>query len=524
MNQSKLPRQTLFQQAIACVGALSIGALSLSASGCRSVDNAQVDVLERHSREQEDYIYELEDYLLEYSEKLRDCRCNNPQHAASSAPAFTSDPAFSSQSTPSDSPTPTKGSRPPLAEPELADDTPMHIDDNDLPEPTPAESVPEEAIPTPEPIERGSIEPEPIEPQPIIPEEMEVPDFEIEPTSSTQATRSQRVATTTRGGGNRLLIPDPANYASAEETLDGETGEPETERAQFVVRADAERTEQYQSPMDNQEEPQRLVADHLKVRRLLRGPGEELEANAEGLLVVVEALTDVNEPVDAVGELSVMVLTAAENSPSGEQQRFQRWDFTADEAAAAWQSTSLGDGLHLELPISRGQLPSEPLELWVRLVREDGSKLLTKLPFRQPELATLAEVESELFADDGASRQEFAAQDNQLFELAEHEVPTDVEGQYEGIQYDGNVVQAFASEPIDNGETSTSQWRNSKAARTNPEPGGYASTKDRRIARWSPGKPMANSTSTTIVNPLRESPTESKPSSAPSATRWKPFD
>ena len=44
------------------------------ASGCRAVDNAQVDVLERELRQQEDYIYELEDYLMEYSEKLRQCR------------------------------------------------------------------------------------------------------------------------------------------------------------------------------------------------------------------------------------------------------------------------------------------------------------------------------------------------------------------------------------------------------------------------------------------------------------------
>src|SRR5687768_8217726 len=49
--------------------------LALAAlAGCRNLDNAQVDVLERELRQQEDYIYELEDYLVEYSEKLRQAR------------------------------------------------------------------------------------------------------------------------------------------------------------------------------------------------------------------------------------------------------------------------------------------------------------------------------------------------------------------------------------------------------------------------------------------------------------------
>ena len=51
-----------------CLGAV------IYTPGCRAVDNAQVDVLERDLRQQEDYIYELEDYLMQYSEKLRQCR------------------------------------------------------------------------------------------------------------------------------------------------------------------------------------------------------------------------------------------------------------------------------------------------------------------------------------------------------------------------------------------------------------------------------------------------------------------
>ncbi|HYO24636.1 MAG TPA: hypothetical protein VEQ85_06760, partial [Lacipirellulaceae bacterium] len=61
--------------------------MAAALSGCRAVDNAQVDVIERELRQQEDYIYELEDYLMEYSEKLRECRaCQTPLQSGAPAP------------------------------------------------------------------------------------------------------------------------------------------------------------------------------------------------------------------------------------------------------------------------------------------------------------------------------------------------------------------------------------------------------------------------------------------------------
>ena len=55
--------------------AVAAGAACLpGAQRCRHIDNAQVDVLESELRKQEDYIYELEEYLMEYSEKLRQAR------------------------------------------------------------------------------------------------------------------------------------------------------------------------------------------------------------------------------------------------------------------------------------------------------------------------------------------------------------------------------------------------------------------------------------------------------------------
>ena len=55
-------------------------------------------------------------------------------------------------------------------------------------------------------------------------------------------------------------------------------------------------------------------------------------------------------------------------------KRVDRWDFTAEETQAAWQSSQLGDGLHLELPLATGPLPEGPLELWARLVNADGDE------------------------------------------------------------------------------------------------------------------------------------------------------
>ena len=70
-------------------------------------------------------------------------------------------------------------------------------------------------------------------------------------------------------------------------------------------------------------------------------------------------------------------------------KRVDRWDFTAEETQAAWQSSQLGDGLHLELPLGETVLPEGPLELWVRLVNAEGKKLLTRLPFAVGDLQPL---------------------------------------------------------------------------------------------------------------------------------------
>ncbi len=48
--------------------ALMLGVFLLAAVGCRTTRDNQFDILERELRSQEFYIYELEDYVVEYSE------------------------------------------------------------------------------------------------------------------------------------------------------------------------------------------------------------------------------------------------------------------------------------------------------------------------------------------------------------------------------------------------------------------------------------------------------------------------
>jgi hypothetical protein len=80
---------------------------------------------------------------------------------------------------------------------------------------------------------------------------------------------------------------------------------------------------------------------------------------------------------------------------SGAMRRVERWDFTPEETAAAWQSSQLGDGLHLELPLAKSQLPPGELELWARVVAADGRKLLTQIPLEPTQLASMADFNAE---------------------------------------------------------------------------------------------------------------------------------
>ena len=116
-------------------------------------------------------------------------------------------------------------------------------------------------------------------------------------------------------------------------------------------------------------------------------------------MTVIEARDNNDEPVDLDGKVSLMIMTADPESP----QRLKRWDFSADETASAWQTSPLGDGLHLELPLGEFEAPAEPAELWVRLVDTDGRKLLSQLPLEWEQLLSV----------EGAMQRQSSVSDNE---------------------------------------------------------------------------------------------------------------
>jgi hypothetical protein len=375
-------------------------------SGCRAVDNAQVDVMERELRQQEQYIYELEDYLMEYSEKLRECRtCQTPMVVETKAASR----------------------RPARKQPTLADDSAIDLDapprrpSGGAQTAPPASSAPSTAAPAIESesaadlFEEGPASPPPSTPAtapesppagtPLNPENFAPPELEIDPTSELDWKRSAPVAARPEKGaaaptGDEAppFIPDPAHYEAEvalapadgqELTLGPATDEPgvipELAISELAVPPATAAEPELPPPAD----AARLTAERLQIRAVLSQPSEVVDGGVSSLLVIVEALNATDEPVDANGTVSLMV-TRGETKET--LRPVDRWDFTPEETEAAWQSSQLGDGLHLELPLRDVGLPQEPIFLWVRLVTPEGRNLRTHVPFTVADLTTLDEA------------------------------------------------------------------------------------------------------------------------------------
>ena len=350
--------------------------------GCRTTSDNQIDLLERELRVQEDYIYELEDYVVEYSDKLRSCRsCSPPQTAVYSEqvyePELEAAPKYNKRSRKT---TRHKRSQEnsvvePVEEPDVEPDV------------EPVVETQEDELPTPEDIEPA---PE------VSPEDLDVPDsldFDLdEPVSDLDETRPlQQVAaieldyeTSTE---SVLFIPDPVDFNRTAARAKEFSEEMPDEQLVEDLFAD-EQVDQTVALVER-------VAERLDVAQLFRGEGDVLSPGnglSQTLLTVIEALDANGEPVDLDGKISLMVMLPEDSTENAPLMRLKRWDFTAEETVAAWQSTDLGDGLHLELPLEKLKLPKTPLELWVRLVTSDGRKLIAQLPFEASQLSDVADV------------------------------------------------------------------------------------------------------------------------------------
>jgi hypothetical protein len=404
--------------------------LLLMLSGCRGASSVQVDVLEQELRQQEDYIYELEDYLVEYSEKLRQARlaCRQKADKAKSS----TKPARSENLLDDDD----------LIDQQLSDDQPP----SDQPESTPkgaapappqaeTEEIPDPATSTPAPEPADTEQPS----TPSDLDDLEIPELKIEKPSASRSNRQslpwsitdtkilRSSAAESAIPSGPLRIPDPVNYRPSRPEL-------RYEQPDFYMEQASE--DAYELNLLETEIPStdRLAAegsvhdaildkdgtaaiDRIVIQQLLQNSlDEDLHPEEDpsqagtspssprstipprSLLAVVEIRDLANEPVDAEGELSLMVMAVSPSqaNPAGLQQgkprRLQRWDFSAEEVLEAWQSSPLGDGLHLELPLAEKLLANDSLELWARLVTVDGHKYLTKLPFTLQHLVALRDA------------------------------------------------------------------------------------------------------------------------------------
>ncbi|QEG34939.1 hypothetical protein [Bythopirellula goksoeyrii] len=350
--------------------ALLLGTLMASlfaTSGCRSTRDNQIDILERELRAQEDYIYELEDYVVEYSDKLRQCRCSQPHVASVTKP--TPAPKQTSKSN-------TRQSTQSTVEKKPARRT--------LQEPR-EESILDSVEPASEPAVESEV--------PV--EELEVPELDLEIGEPISSDEEHEAAILADSEGieheqdpNTIRIPNPVAYQTAGyDELEESTDIPfEVETLENLDDTEAVAEAETQSPSVRK-------AERLVIAYVFRDSTESPKPSS--LLSVIEARDSRNEPAAFDGKVSLMVMQGDPEAPT----RIKRWDFTEEETAAAWQTSQFGDGLHLELPLEDTQLPEGPFELWVRLESADGGKLLSQIPMEAQTLATMEDVDVEQMAD-----------------------------------------------------------------------------------------------------------------------------
>ena len=91
------------------------------------------------------------------------------------------------------------------------------------------------------------------------------------------------------------------------------------------------------------------------------------------VLADVEPIASSGDSVAFRGPLSLMVLNPLRK---GRAANVARWDFSVDELKQATVQSNEGTVLEFPLQLPPGKAMGEPVELWVRLLRDDGRKLL----------------------------------------------------------------------------------------------------------------------------------------------------
>ena len=384
-------------------------------SGCHG--GPKTDVIERELRWQEDQIYALEDYLMEYQAKVRRLRCENETLRQSLAksktlkiPEVRETLELPSPAQPDETIRPERSllnnSNPANSQRDILDSVDLEIqevevpvvpqlgvpDTPDLPENTSPrspdlhsansasmETAAEPAKkPTPDRqllnnyLAAPSVEPDfppwiTVVPSPTIAEATETAEFSS-PLSKEPTDR-------------QLEIPWNRALKKGKQTDSKQTGtnlNNHTIQGTFEAAWDGEKLELLQTPQPVVP----IVAPEVSYNSLQ--PTNmllevDLDANQEQLNITITPLAANQESTDFTGTVSLMLRDPQE--PTGSLHELQ-WDFDSDQVQNAWIPSSRKQALHFRLPLPETLPTSRPVEFWVRLMAtslEGPTKILNHI-------------------------------------------------------------------------------------------------------------------------------------------------
>jgi hypothetical protein len=295
-----------------------LAVLAAALAGCRQ--DANILLLRRDLRLQEDHIYDLEDALAEHQDRLASCHRENAalkrRLAAAEGPSGEPLPMPPSREPVPDRPVPDRPKREPP--PEFNGAGPPKIDLGT--ETTPGEVQPKSPPPATPPDEPKRLPKTP------------------EPSNSTHTspTRQQGSAHTSPTRQQGTILP--------------------------TAHADCP--------------PVRSIAVNP---RLTGGNDTDGKFGDEGVMLVLETKGDDGRIIEAPGELSLTILDPAE---SGEAAHVAQWDFTSDEVAQHFRRLRFGQGYVFDLPWPGEPPKHEQLTLRVRFTTLDGRTLTTEHSFK----------------------------------------------------------------------------------------------------------------------------------------------
>ncbi len=411
--------------------------------GCAGNQQANRDLYFRELRLQEDEIYRLEDCIKEYQGLIRGYRVEIDQLKSGG----------------SGSPTPA-GSRAPLED--RFEPTPSQggvLDDSDAPrplrqllEPPQPRSTPAPLIDVP-PIDLG----EPFD-RPVAPPSMDVPP------------QTAPLKTAPPAGVPPIDVPalpnEPPPVAPGDR-YDPSEALPLPRDSQPLDILPLESEPLGVAPgRDDQASPDAWLEALPIGDALVDGyAGPTIESGEATLVTLITTTAASGAPTLFRGEVSLMLIDPDEDPEAQypEGRKLARWDFTSGEVADSWRDDMPMPVLDLAVVLPREAPLDRKLELWVRLVDDQGEKVLRKTDLT---LGRLASIETAKLAMAEPVTESPAPAPEQLSEQAPEQISEPVSEPVELVTTDWRAstrpVPVVAGVPA-----ADSGWRRSDA----PAPG-----------------------------------------------------